>query len=973
MKALVWMIGLVLIVWCSLAQAAGDATAGRAKYAPCIACHGQQGEGNKGLNAPALAGRPEWYIVRQLNHFRAGIRGAHPQDTFGQQMRPMAMVLPNHRAIDDVAAYLASLPRASFSATIAGDVDQGKILYARCAPCHGQQAEGNQAFNGPPLAHQHDWYLLTQLEHFKAGIRGSDPQDTIGLPMTGMAATLRDEAEMANVVAYIASLAAASTSSTGSSPRQTVAADSGCVTCHAGIEAFVDGAMMDAIKALAQPHGDPGGCVVCHGGEPQATTANAAHRGAPQALTQAGGPELFYPDPGSVWIAHRTCGQCHPGYAERVAKSLMNTEAGKLQGNFWSWGLQSDRKTHWGNYNMTDDDGPEPSIGTVAYKQYMLDFIKAHPDQMPTRLTPPPEVDLLKIPHEPNLAGITYSRQQCQRCHVGVTGREKRGDYRGAGCSSCHVPYSNDGFYEGNDPHIPKDQPGKLLVHRLQAGRKSKVTVGEVHYTGVPVETCNSCHNRGKRIGVSAGGQMEFPYGSPYDATGNKQPKLHTKKYLMIKKDLHHQIESREGNPKGGMLCQDCHTSIDIHGDGNIFGTTLAQVEIECSDCHGTPEHYPWELPIGYGEEFQQDLGSQPRGLSQELPAFMAFGDRYPAEDGYLLSTRGNPLGNVVKKGGKVILHSASGLDFEVPVLKQINLDDSWKNPSAKVAMMSVGKHMDNMECYACHADWVPQCYGCHISVDYSKGKTDVDWIHNANSRQPNGLTADNALGTNGLTSAGKVSETRSYLRWETPVLGVNGEGRVTPMMPGCQIITTVIDQEGNTVVNNKIWNTPEGLGLDHAAVQPHTAGRRARTCESCHDNPKSLGYGIDDNRFLLGYDKGFIIDLATATGEVIPKKHQPQIQAIPQLSWDLSKIVDRSGEQIVSVGSHWPLTGPLSQEQRAKMERTGLCLGCHIKMTDELWKQVAQPGFLTNEQHQQHMMDMLEAYAKSKSKAADR
>ena len=113
--------------------------------------------------------------------------------------------------------------------------------------------------------------------------------------------------------------------------------------------------------------------------------------------------------------------------------------------------------------------------------------------------------------------------------------------------------------------------------------------MGDVSYSGIPSETCNSCHNRGKRIGVSYQGLMEFPYGSPYNTAGNKQPKLHTKNYLFIKDDLHHQQQSRPGNPEGGLLCQDCHTSIDMHGDGNIFGTTLAQVEIECTDCHGTP------------------------------------------------------------------------------------------------------------------------------------------------------------------------------------------------------------------------------------------------------------------------------------------------------------------------------------------------------------------------------------------------
>ena len=745
--------------------------------------------------------------------------------------------------------------------------------------------------------------------------------------------------------------------------------DKGCLTCHEGIETFADGPMNAAIVAMAAPHNDPGGCVVCHGGTPSADDKNTAHSGSPEALVQIGGPEMFYPDPGSVWIADKTCGLCHAGYAERLTKSLMNTEAGKLQGNLWSWAVQDDRKARWGNYSMQDEDGPVPAVGTQAYKDYMTAFVAAHPGQMPDSLEQVPELDVDQIPEHPNLAGITYSRQQCQRCHVGVTGREKRGDYRGTGCSSCHVPYSNEGLYEGGDPTISKEQPGHLLVHRMQSGRKSEVTVGEVTYTGIPAETCNSCHNRGKRIGVSYQGIMEFPYGSPYDDTGGKQPKLHTKNYLFIKDDLHHQVQSRPGNPEGGMLCQDCHTSVDVHGDGNIPGTTLAQVEIECADCHGTPSEFPWELPLGYGEEFQAELSGEARGLATKLPPFMGFGTTYPAADGYLLTARGNPFGNVVKKGKKVIMHSASGLDFEVPVLKQIKLDDAWKNINSQVAMMNVAKHMDSIECYGCHADWAPQCYGCHITVDYSKGKTDVDWINNANSRQPNGLTADNELGTNGLTSAGKVSETRSYLRWETPTLGINGEGRVSPMMPGCQVITTVIDKDGNTVAHNEIWKTPEGPGLDHAAVQPHTAGRTARTCESCHNNPKSLGYGIEDGRFLQGYDEGFVVDLLTAEGEVIPGQTQFQSQPVPDLKWDLSQIVTRDGRQLVSIGSHWPLTGPLPQAMRSKMERTGLCMGCHQNMTNaELWAKVAEPGWIDNEAHRNVMNNALREYAKSRT-----
>ncbi len=39
---------------------------------------------------------------------------------------------------------------------------------------------------------------------------------------------------------------------------------------------------------------------------------------------------------------------------------------------------------------------------------------------------------------------------------------------------------------------------------------------------------------------------------------------------------------------------------------------------------------------------------------------------------------------------------------------------------AARVSMQSIHRHMDRMECYSCHAAWAPQCYGCHVKVDYS-------------------------------------------------------------------------------------------------------------------------------------------------------------------------------------------------------------------------------------------------------------
>ena len=86
-----------------------DANAGKALYTVCASCHGAGGEGNKALNAPSIAGQQDWYIARQLYNFKNGIRGSHPEDTYGQQMRPMSMSLADDSAIKNVAAYISSL------------------------------------------------------------------------------------------------------------------------------------------------------------------------------------------------------------------------------------------------------------------------------------------------------------------------------------------------------------------------------------------------------------------------------------------------------------------------------------------------------------------------------------------------------------------------------------------------------------------------------------------------------------------------------------------------------------------------------------------------------------------------------------------------------------------------------------------------------------------------------------------------
>ncbi len=184
----------------------GDAVKGKALFAVCMACHGANGEGNTALNAPANGGQDEWYVVRQLNNFRAGVRGAHEGDIFGAQMRPMALTLPNEQAVTDVAAYIATLPVPPLEATIEGNVEAGKKSYAVCVACHGANGEGNVSLNAPRLSGQYDWYIKRQLENFKAGIRGTDPKDIYGAQMRPMSMILATDEQVNDVTAYIGTL-----------------------------------------------------------------------------------------------------------------------------------------------------------------------------------------------------------------------------------------------------------------------------------------------------------------------------------------------------------------------------------------------------------------------------------------------------------------------------------------------------------------------------------------------------------------------------------------------------------------------------------------------------------------------------------------------------------------------------------------------------------------------------------------------
>lgn len=185
---------------------AGDATVGGALYGVCSACHGAEGQGMQALNAPKLSGQSEWYLRRQLENYKNGLRGVHEGDTYGRQMAPMVNTLADEAAIDNVIAHILKFPDEPAPATIEGNVENGERLYRVCAYCHGADGMGKQALNAPRAAGMTDWYMVRQLQNFRDGVRGSHLQDYYGMQMGFMGRILMDDQAINDLVAYINTL-----------------------------------------------------------------------------------------------------------------------------------------------------------------------------------------------------------------------------------------------------------------------------------------------------------------------------------------------------------------------------------------------------------------------------------------------------------------------------------------------------------------------------------------------------------------------------------------------------------------------------------------------------------------------------------------------------------------------------------------------------------------------------------------------
>ncbi len=274
-------------------------------------------------------------------------------------------------------------------------------------------------------------------------------------------------------------------------------------------------------------------------------------------------------------------------------------------------------------------------------------------------------------------------------------------DYFRKMCGSCHV-----GLEKGKLPDFLSQKGGGCTachndVPEGVAKEKRHVRITKF----VPMKNCLKCHNRSGRIGLSYQGIYESEgYATPF-IDGEFSPYIleDGRFYLPMLPDVHH---------AKGLICIDCHTQKEVMGDGHMRAHIEEQVEIECSTCHRSSKGLK-EMAERNGLIHPNEAEGRER----------------------------QPLSRINVKqleNGEVVLIGKADRrphPLRAPVPDKCN----------------TGAH-SRLACKACHATWVPQCYGCHVRAD--KGEEQLDKL-------------------TGKMTPGNWTEFRSFIRYESPMLGI--------------------------------------------------------------------------------------------------------------------------------------------------------------------------------------------------------
>jgi hypothetical protein len=335
-------------------------------------------------------------------------------------------------------------------------------------------------------------------------------------------------------------------------------------------------------------------------------------------------------------------------------------------------------------------------------------------------------------------------------------------------CASCHLgqPKRNHAIDVTHDRgggclacHINDypDEAHPALTSRVEDGR------------------CFGCHSRSGRISLSYTGLAEVP--PPPSA--DERPALRLADGRPVERlpaDVHY---------LAGMSCIDCHTSVGLMADAGDASHQREAVDIACDDCHGN------ENPRIAMRHWPRELAS----MRKHVPFAVDADTRFLAT-----ARNGTPLWNIELRNDGAWLHTK-------------NTGRALRIPAPAPGHHGEDRAHERLSCAACHSQWAPQCYGCHMEFDPGGEQWDhIDKAFTPGRWSDQFWRADNVL----------------------PALGVNDSNEVEPFVPG--MIMTVAHPD---------WDTAKFV-RQFTPLSPHTTGA-SRSCESCHRSSTAMGLGDGD------------------------------------------------------------------------------------------------------------------------------
>jgi hypothetical protein len=553
-----------------------------------------------------------------------------------------------------------------------------------------------------------------------------------------------------------------------------------------------------------------GGCYTCHQGIERISNNHRfscvrCHGGNRRSSSLPNAHKGLVSNPSSAKNAPRFCGKCHGDHVRKVERSLMSTAKRMVNITRYAWGAQPQNEIIF-SLHPDDDEQALPSA------------VEGHP------------VD-------------GFLRAKCLRCHIGSESPHRSGDYRASGCSSCHMIYSNDGISLSHDRAIQKLQKQSDKQSRFSRKFSENSLNNPRGYpllhkftVAVPSLQCEHCHNNN-----GVGQEFEGLFAKPSrpketaEPINAEKPVLYGKEHEFLVPDIHREK---------GMHCIDCHIGDEMKPE--VEPDQLhSGVQIRCVDCHGTQEKLPEEFLLIESDPNTKKMIAR-TNLNPNLNKKIRAGDTV------LVNSSGSPMLHVKRVKKKWVLTSkVTGKKHNIPLLKHLNPSIAHQVP----------KHMQEMECSACHARWAATEWGMHVirekNFNPEKWKSwnlsdpSLQYLLSNSSIEKRGmLDWPTAKSLPQKVEANIIDEywwtVFSDAGWSDMVMGKNSRGKYAILKPRYQYFIT--EPSGPLGLPSKRAEPPLTLddspGLIWTDYSPHTIRKTVRSCESCHQNSLSVGLG---------------------------------------------------------------------------------------------------------------------------------